>query len=393
MKVLLVCESSYKFESGGRVVRFLAKILNSYPGHQLKIVVLDSKRDDYDLDSFYVDNDVVFLPLRKSFKCRMARLLVRTVEIQKFKQIIDDYLPSVVHFASFYNDKPGKFIKESKRHGAKVILQPWTMNFYCDQGFGFRNGRKCNLCVKGNYLEALIKNCSSLSRVPAQLERSQLHKQALQYGDVFLSSNSELDIILQSYGVSKEKITRFPVPFDCSFLEVPGKGEGDYFIFYGQANEHKGLQVLLEVFENLPDIKLKIYPISPLNEVLYNRNNIEVVNGKNWKNGLKEAIINAKAVLIPSLWSTSTEYAMCEALLLKKPVVVFNVGVHRDIFKHKFNAMVAEPHDIDSYRQSIIELDENPVLRNKVAENALKTIVELNDVKQLHLKLIALYQM
>lgn len=389
MKILLVCESSYKFESGGRVVRFLSKILKK-EGHQVRLLVLNLRRDDYDLDSFYRENEIIFFPVKRNLKYRMAKLFLRTEELKRYRSILDSFNPQIVHFASFDNEKPAKFIREAKKFGAKVILQPWTMQFYCAQGFGFRAGHRCDLCITGNYLNALKKGCISFKGIPLQMERFKLHKDALS-ADVFLSSNSELDSLLMQYGVESEKIVRFPVPFDCSFLEIQEENEGDYYIFYGQANGHKGLTVLLEAFKNLPHLKLRIYPLSPLDLDVSGRQNIEVFNGFNWNNGLKEAIINAKAVLVPSLWASSTEYAMCEALLLQKPVVIFNVGVHRDIFQNRVNAMVAAPYDVVSYTQAILEIDTDADLRKSVADNGFKTLLEINDPKKLGIQLIGAY--
>lgn len=389
MKVLLVCESSYKFESGGRVVRYLAKILKANQ-HQFKIVVLDHTRDDYTLDSFYQDTDVEFLPVKKNLKYRMANLYFRTKVIKAYRKIIQAYQPEVVHFASFDHNKPALFIKESKKVGAKVVLQPWTMQFYCAQGFGFRNGERCELCADGNYLHAITKKCVSLKGLPGQLERKVLHQSALD-ADTFLSSNSDLDIILNRYGVEDRKIARFPVPFDCAFTASEEVKESDYYIFFGQANAHKGLQVLLEVFKYLPNQKLKIYPLAHLPEETIQSQNIELINGISWNNGLKEAIINAKAVLMPSLWSTSTEYALCEALLLKKPVVIFNVGMHRDVFKNGFDAMVVEPDDIDGYVKAIQKLDQDSDFRKTIGLNGYETLIKLNDPDKVHGQLLTAY--
>jgi len=64
MKVLLVCESSHIYESGGRVVRYLTKVLKE-ENNQVKLVVLSDKRDDFYLSDFYKENDVTFLPSKK----------------------------------------------------------------------------------------------------------------------------------------------------------------------------------------------------------------------------------------------------------------------------------------------------------------------------------------
>ena len=84
MKILLVCESSHLYESGGRVVRYITKVLKKQE-NQLKLVVLSDKRDDYNLDEFYVDNNVDFLPLNKRLYARIFRVFFDTKEVRRFK--------------------------------------------------------------------------------------------------------------------------------------------------------------------------------------------------------------------------------------------------------------------------------------------------------------------
>jgi len=387
MKILIVCESTRKHESGGRVVRYLTKILKT-GNHQVKLVVLNN---DPNPDSFYQENDVEFIPVRAGLYSRFANIFFTSGEAIKLRKILHDFSPEIVHFASFDNGKPPQFIAEAKKAGAKVVLQPWTMQFYCEEGFGFRKGEKCNLCAGGNYLNAITKGCTSYRGVPALIKKTLLHKQALK-ADIFLSSNSELDEILFKYGVTADKIVRFTVPFDYTSLVPPQAPEQDYSVFYGQPNSHKGLNVLIETFRMLPAKKLKIYPLSPLPANTFKSNNVETVNGATWTKGLPEAVASSKMVLIPSLWSTSTEYSMCEALLFKKPVVVFNTGVHKHIFKNGVNAMVVAPNDIEAYAKAVVELDENAELRKTIAENGYKSLLEINNTNKLYTQLIQAYQ-
>jgi glycosyltransferase involved in cell wall biosynthesis len=386
MKILIVCESARKHESGGRVVRYLTKILKT-GNHQLKLVVLNN---DPNPDEFYTENNVEFIPIRTGFYSRFANIGLVTKESIRFKKILKGFLPEVVHFASFDNGKPPRFITEANASGATVVLQPWTMQFYCEQGFGFRDGEKCNLCAGGNYINALTKKCTNYKGIPALIKKKLLHKEALN-ADVFLSSNSELDQILLDYGVRKDKIVRFTVPFDYTFLIPPKTSEQNYSIFYGQPNAHKGLNVLIDVFEMLPKQMLKVYPLSLAPET-FKSDNVEVINGISWTSGLPEAIASSKMVLVPSLWSTSTEYSMCEALLFKKPVVVFNTGVHTHIFKNKVNAMVVAPNDIEAYANAITELSENDELRQTIGENGYKSLLEINSINNLYPQLIEAYQ-
>jgi glycosyltransferase involved in cell wall biosynthesis len=385
MKILIVCESARKHESGGRVVRYLTKILKS-GNHQVKLVILNN---DPAQDDFYKETDFEFIPIREGFYTRFANIFLVSKESLQFRTILKQFSPDVVHFASFDNGKPPQFFTEAKNSGATVVLQPWTMQFYCEQGFGFRDGKKCNLCAGGDFTNALKMGCTTYGGIPALIKKKRMHKRALM-ADIFLSSNSELDEILLTYGVAKDKIARFTVPFDYTFMVPEKRPEQDYSIFYGQPNAHKGLGVLKQVFEMLPSQKLKIYPLA-LPSDTFKTDNVEIVNGASWAGELPAAIASAKTVLVPSLWSTSTEYSMCEALMFKKPVVVFNTGVHKHIFKNGVNAMVLEAGDVDGYAKALVELNTNDELRKTIAENGYQTLVDVNCIENLYPRLIKAY--
>lgn len=392
MKVLIISESVNKFDSGGKVVRYIVQILKKL-NFQVKILVVN-EMVEANIDDFILNHPTTFLPVKRNFYSRLINIFFDTKETYEFKKLLLDFKPDIVHFASFENSKPSRFILEIKKFGAKIVLQPWTMHFYCIQGFGFRNNQSCTKCAKGNYFNALLYSCSGIKSIPSIIEKFFLHRRAL-VAKSFLSSNRELDTILLNYGVSSGNIFNFPVPFDY-LKSISDKNNDnykfeDYFVYYGQVNNHKGLKILQEVVIKLPHIRFKFFPMNFLSNEYFPFNNVEIINNIGWNNGLKEYILNSKAVLIPSLWVSSTEYSLCEALLLKKPVVLFNTGIHRDLFVNRENAMVVELNDIDSLVDAISELNNDPSLCSRISENGYKTLINHNNIDKLSSELLKAY--
>jgi glycosyltransferase involved in cell wall biosynthesis len=394
MKVLLVCDSTYYRYSGGRVVRYINDILKK--NNEVEIVVISAETDDVEWDVFYKENNVVFIPQRDKKRYTISNFLFTTKGLDVFKQILYGFTPDIIHFASFDNSKPSKFIIEAKKCGAKVILQPWTMDFFCARNYGYLNDKQCTLCANGNYFNALRNSCISYKSIFSLKNRINL-KRASKKADLFLSSNSDLDSILLKYGVDKSKIFRFPIPFDYTSIQLSTPINSliteDYFIFYGLPIACKGLDALYNIFTNFVSCNLKIYPSTSLELPKKMSNRIEIVNGISWNNGLKDAIVSSKAVLIPSLWSTSTEYSLCEALFLKKAVIVFNVGVHKDIFKNRINAMVVEPNDFEFFAKAVNELENDTELSQTIGENGYNTLLEINNPERINSLLLRAYNL
>lgn len=387
MKILLVCDSTYFNSSGGKVARYLTKILKEN-GNQINIVVTSEQREDVEFDEFYDQNVVHFLPQYSSRKFIISNLLFRTKHLKSFKNILNDFSPKVVHFASFDSGKPAEFILEAKKINAKVVLQPWIMDFYCAQGYGFKDGKSCTLCADGNFKNAIKYKCIKAPFIISLYKRYKL-KKASKHADIFLSSNLDLDKILIKYGVPIKKITRFPVPFDYNKLIQKSKISNENFIFYGQNLKIKGVDFLIDFFQKHKEFKIKFFPVGNLE--IQDSANIQVVYNKSWNNGLSDEILLSRAVLIPSLWNTTIEYVVYEALLHRKPIVIFNVGAHKYMFENCVNAFIAEKNDPISFLEIIKLIQNDPKLCNEVGQRGYESLVNINNPQKLYKLLLEVY--
>ncbi len=306
--------------------------------------------------------------------------------------MIDEFAPDVVHFASFDHAKSPNLYRYCKSRNIRTVLQPWTMHFYCAQGFGFRAGHQCTTCIDDGFHSAIRQGCAPLRGAVSQFERAALRDTALEVADLLLSSNGDLDGVLRAYGIAPERIMRFPVPFDVTQIDETPITKGDYYAYYGQAATHKGIDFIIELFSELRDKKLKIYPMAAFSTGKPLAPNIEIVPGLGWDSGLREAVANSRAVLIPSLWMTSTEYSLCEAMVMKKPVVAFNVGVHKNILSDRESAMVVDAQNKTQFVAALDALEQDPALYDRLAHSGAARIAEINDPNKLHAQLMDAYQ-
>lgn len=390
MKVLLICESFSSKASGGRVVRYLHKIL-SQRGHDVRVLITSTfdKADSWAEDG---DRFINAMP-GKALRLRKLYSLLDTTDVpERFRQLLDEFQPDVAHFSSFDHTKSPNLYRHCAARGIRTVMQPYTMHFYCRQGFGYLRGQHCRRCLEGGFLTAVAEGCANWRNIVDQVERLRMRDTVLDTADLLLSSNGDLDGVLHAYGIEPARIQRFPVAFDPS--EVPARvtRRGEHYVFYGQTVAHKGADFLIELFRNMPRRTLFIYPMAPFDPPGGLPPNVHVIPGLNWNNGLADAIANARAVLLPSLWMSSTEYALCEAMTLGKPVVVFNVGVHRDILTHRVDAMVVPPGDMARFAEALDELDNDPALYDRLATGGAATVAAINDPDRLHTLLMRAYE-
>ena len=170
MKILFVCESFSSKLSGGKVVRYLHKILTSN-GHSVKIAITSPFNE---LDTWIAGGEkfITAIPTKTRYYWRLYSLIDAHDVSPEFTRLVDEFAPDVVHFASFDHAKSPNLYRYCKSRNIRIVLQPWTMHFYCAQGFGYRGNQQCTLCIDCGFSTAITQGCASLRGVVGQLERS-----------------------------------------------------------------------------------------------------------------------------------------------------------------------------------------------------------------------------
>ena len=67
--------------------------------------------------------------------------------------------------------------------------------------------------------------------------------------------------------------------------------------------------------------------------------------------------------------------------MFSKPVIVFDSGIHKEIFIDKENGMIAKVGDLDAYCEKVEELNNNEELHRKVSIGAEKLFQKLTSLE------------
>lgn len=386
MKILIIGSSVYYNASGGKVVRYIAEILKTN-GHEVRIMVFGDEREDIN-DDFHKEFQVNYFYDNSKF--RKFRHIINTIKIEEIKKILKFFSPDIVHFAPFDYSISRFLIEVAIKSKIKVILQPWIYNFFCHQMYAYMDRKACSACIDKGYIQSIKNHCTRIRNLNSIINRILIQKTA-QHASLFLSSNYFMDQILFKYCVRKDKIVRFPIPYKIQDLGDDNKDEGDYFIFYGQVKDFKGIDILINVFKRLDEVKLKIYPSSFYNPKIEISSNILIVNNVSWDNGLNNAIQKSKAVIIPTLWPTTTEYTLYEAMNYRKAIIAFNIGAHKEILVDGYNAILIESGDEKGLKEGILSIDNDKEKRLKLGNNAYTTLTNITSPNVIYNKLMDIY--
>jgi glycosyltransferase involved in cell wall biosynthesis len=382
LRVLLVADSVSTQSSGGLVVNRIIDLLLSEGFH----VVVFSQSIDPEINS-RSDVKVVgmgFAHLGHILSSKQASL---------FEKTINEFRPDVVHWCSLDYFKSRRLISIAKKFGAKTIAQPWVYNFFCAQGYNYKDEAACNQCLPNKFHNSIIHSCGdSRTKILQAVSRAFYRIDILKF-DRFLSTNVAMDEALGTYGISNDNIVRCPLPFDEHRLDylMPAINENiRSFAFYGQFKEFKGAYQIKEIAKETKDstVRFDIYVAFKkdndhelLSQKLFEHPNVAVHDNYSWSSGLDKKIASSLGIILPSMWPTTTEYVLLEAMKLRKPVVAYNVGAHTDILRNRENAMVIEPGNIKQFSAAVEELNKDSELRRHLGNGALQTINELYSKK------------
>ena len=100
---------------------------------------------------------------------------------------------------------------------------------------------------------------------------------------------------------------------------------------------------------------------------LISAGSVEVVSGLENHSDVLDVIANSRGVLITSVYPSTGEFSLLESLGLSKPVIVFDAGIHKEIFKDKENALISEVGDIEKFSNDIKNLYSDDILWDKLS--------------------------
>lgn len=378
LRVLLVVEQYNTAISGGRAARHLAQTLRKAGAVVCVYCMSDWRWDTIEA----LERDQIHLTLAPQ-SGRLMHIVVGS-EVARFKSLLSEFKPDVVEFCSLQYAKSRFMIQAVLKNHIRLVARPWIYDFFCAQGYAFLKGKECSLCAPGKFYNALSHGCGlPRSRLLQSISRSLLRRDILRF-DCFLSSSQAMDRILTTYGVNPKRILRGPVPFDPQRITPIVSNEGEEFIFYGQLKDFKGAYLLPDIIRACPTVKFFLAPTGASEKetqkflnFMTQMPNVLIDSGVAWGERLARRVADSRGILIPSLWPMAPEYVLMEALGLGKPIVAFDIGVHRDVLVNRQNAMVVPSGDWNAFAAAVRELDYDAQLRYRVTEGCRRTFQQI----------------
>ena len=252
----------------------------------------------------------------------------------RFKKILEDFRPDVVHLNNIHSYLSPVVGELAKKVGCRVL---WTLHDYkllCPSYSCLRNGQPCELCFidKSQVLKTRCMKGSLAASAVAYLEAKRWNKKRLEkFTDTFICPSRFMKSKMLQGGFSEEKlkvVCNFIDPVKLTQLEkLDCTAKEDYYVYVGRLSPEKGAETLLKAAASQP-YKLKIAGGGPLKEELqakYASDNIEFL-GHLDAVSVANLISHARFAVQPSECYENNPLSVIETLCAGTPVIGTKIG-------------------------------------------------------------------
>lgn len=195
-------------------------------------------------------------------------------------------------------------------------------------------------------------------------------------------SKSTKNILIQYYNIESNKISVIPNGIDKNKFFNTNKGKINNTIFFvGRLDKRKGIDFLIKT---IPVVKTKINNIKlyiagtgkyylKLNKFVLNNNLSKNVFflGKISDKELLDWYNKVQIIIIPSVFEGFGITAI-ESMACGTPIISTNTDGLSDLIINNSNGILVEYNNVDNLSEKIINLLQNPPLRNKLSNNGIK---------------------
>lgn len=360
--ILIIPDACYGNSSGAIVCQMAIRMLHEL-GHDIIIFSEDVEEEKR-------IGNIIFIK-RKSFSSK-SNIFPSSYK-SEYRRVIDQYKINVIFILGSITNKPLCYLEEAYKCRKKVIIKIFMQDFFCAKFYANDKFGICVKCLKNPY-SAIYNHCcgrgwrANITATYRILVRKKL-KALLPKANYIITSTDEQIGFYKQFGISLEKCIKTPLYFNAErFINIPNS-YGDYYIGIAQRREEKGFHLLPNILEHCSKtVKIVLaYANDEQTRIAKNDEQFKpyiktgklIVRQASWKSGLMDLVANSKGVIIPSIWPTTTEFGLLEALALQKCVFCFKVGVHAEKITNGVNGYTFPIADTTAFAEALETFNED----------------------------------
>ena len=287
---------------------------------------------------------------------------------KKLRLVLEDFRPDVCHLNNFNYQLTPSIILEIRKwsrksgHPVKILYTAHDLQLVCPNHMCRNPGtnENCEKCLGGHFMNCTKGKCihgSTAKSLIGSLEgifwkMKGVYKQL----DTVICCSHFVKTKLDSNPILAKKtvaLHNFVDPVEQKQVQ-----KGDYVLYFGRFSKEKGIETLVQVAKELPNVKFIFAGTGPLEEMLSGIANIENV-GFQTGPALEKLIRQAKFSLYPSEWYENCPFAVMESQMYGTPVLGADIGGIPELIQPGITGELFESGNAAALKEKILILWEN----------------------------------
>ena len=317
---------------------------------------------------------------------------------RKLRLVLEDFQPDVCHLNNFnYQLTPSILLEIAKwkkaGHPCRVVYTAHDLQLVCPNHMcnNPNTGENCEKCLGGHF-----ENCALGRCIHGSLAKSAIGTlEAMLWNGCGVYKN--IDVMICCSEFLKRKMDSNPLFAGKTlalhnFVDKAEKQETEkqnYVLYFGRFSREKGIDTLIQVCKELPEIPFVFAGTGPLGEELAGVPNIQNVGFQRGQD-LETLIRQARFSLCPSEVYENCPFSVMESQLYGTPVLGADIGGIPELIEEGKTGELFESGNAAQLKEKIKMLWENRDLTARYSENCAH--IRFDDVDTYTEKLLKLYR-
>ncbi len=369
MRILQVNKFNYLRGGADKYFLDISEALKK-SGHEVAIFSMKHPKNlPSDYEKYFVSR-VSFnekLGFKNIFKI-FIRVIYSPEALIKFKRLVKDFKPDIIHLHNIYHHLSPSILSVAKKNKIPVVMHLHDYKLICPNHTLFVKGKYCDRCLGHKYFNCFKNKClkdSYLASLLVALEMFIHHRVLKIYQrriTLFIAPSKFMIDVCHSFSWPKDKFVLAYNPYSRELNSQPetdfvkSNKEEEYLLYFGRLGKEKGLDVLLEaVFKTNYNLKIvgegeeadKLKEMLRKEELKGPKFKVEFLGFKKGEE-LKDLIIKARAIVMPSIWAENMPLSLLEAMSLRKVVIASRIGGFPEMIENGVNGFLFKPGDVSA---------------------------------------------
>jgi glycosyltransferase involved in cell wall biosynthesis len=270
-------------------------------------------------------------------------------------QLIDRFQPDVIHAHNTFPLISPSLYWAAARRNVPVVQTLHNFRLLCPQAMLLRGGKVCEDCVGRIPWRAVLHSCYRDSAAHSAVIAGMLvaHRALGTYRNKvsrYVALNRFCRDKFIAGGLPADKVVVKPNFADVDAPDPQANRSGALFV--GRLSQEKGVGVLLDALEHLPERKIHVIGDGPERNRVANHARI-VMHGHLAGPAIFAAMRRHSYLVLPSIWYENAPRTLVEAFGCGLPVIASKIGALAELVRHGETGLLFEPNSPRSLAETM----------------------------------------